>query len=259
MAVTKSAISFGMIYIPISLQKTNRDTSISFNQLSKETNERIKYVKTCPNCTKELKSDEIIKGYEFEKGRYVTFEKDELERIKSKKDKTIHILHFAKMSDIDQIYFEKDYYAVPQVGGEKAFELFRQAMFTKKVIAIAKTVMGTKEELVALYPTKEGIVTKILFYQEEINPYPAYNRSQADKTELQMAKSLIDNMMKPFDPSKYRDEYQAKLRDAIQAKIEGQSIVNVDNEQPQTAVDLMDALSQTLAMTENNPPTTNPS
>lgn len=259
MVATKSAISFGMIYIPISLQKTNRDTSISFNQLSKETNERIKYVKTCPNCTTELKSDDIIKGYEFEKGRYVTFDKDELERIKSKKDKTIHILHFAKMSDINQIYFEKDYYAVPQTGGEKAFELFRQAMFTKKVIAIAKTVMGTKEELVALYPTKDGIVSKILFYQEEINPYPAYNRVQVDKTELQMAKSLIDNMMESFDASKYKDEYQAKLRQAIQAKIEGQSIVNVDSEKPQTAVDLMDALSQTLAMTENNQPSTNPS
>jgi len=259
MAATKSAISFGMIYIPITLQKTNRDTSISFNQLSKETNERIKYVKTCPSCTKELKNEDIIKGFEVEKGRYVTFEKDELERIKSKKDKTIHILHFAKMSDINQIYFEKDYYAVPQAGGEKAFELFRQAMYTKKVIAIAKTVMGTKEELVALYPTKEGIVTKILFYQEEINPYPTYNKVTVEKPELQMAKSLIDNMMETFDASKYRDEYQQKLREAIQAKIEGQGIINVDTEQPQTAINLMDALAQTLAMSENNPSTANPS
>jgi Uncharacterized conserved protein len=163
------------------------------------------------------------------------------------------------MSDINQIYFKKHYYAVPQAGGEKAFELFRQAMFTKKVIAIAKTVMGTKEKLVALYPTKEGIVTKILFYQEEINAYPAYSRVQVGKTELQMAKSLINNMTKPFEPSEHKDEYQAKLKEAIQTKINGQVIVNVDNEQPQTAMDLMEELSQTLAMTENNPPTTTPS
>lgn len=112
----KSAISVGLLYIPVGLYKTTRDIGISFNQLCKDSHERIKYKKYCPSCDKEIKNEDIIKGYEYEKGRYVTFTSDELERIKSKKDKTIHIEHFAKMSEIDNILFDKDYYLVAEPG-----------------------------------------------------------------------------------------------------------------------------------------------
>ncbi|MFQ9923803.1 MAG: Ku protein [Beduini sp.] len=251
----KSAISVGMLYVPVSLHKTTRETGISFNQLCKDdsgNHQRIKYQKICPSCGKEVKSSEIIKGFEYEKGKYVTITEDELERIKTKKDKTIHVIHFAKITDVDPIMFDRDYYLAPEPGGEKAFELLRQALFSSKKIAIAKTVMGNKEELVALYPTKNDIIAKILFFQEEIQPIPSINKVQVDKKELEMAKMLIASMTEPFKAEEYEDEYQAKLREAIQTKINGQEIVTAGNEQQTTAIDLMTALQQTLEMANNH-------
>lgn len=187
----KSAISVGLIYVPVSLYKTTRNTAISFNQLCKDENgkyQRIKYQKLCPSCNSEVKSSDIIKGYEYEKGKYVTISNDELERIKSKTDKTIHVLHFAKMTDIDQLYYDKNYYIVPEPGGEKAFELLRQALLSQKKVAIAKTVMGTKEELIVLYPTKTDIIAKILFFRMKFNQLQLLTRFLLIKMNLKWLK-----------------------------------------------------------------------
>lgn len=247
----KSAISVGLLYIPVGLYKTTRDISVSFNQLCKETHERVRYKKYCPSCDKEVKSDEIIKGYEFEKGRYVTITEDELEKIKTKKDKTIHIEHFASMSDINSIYYEKNYYVVPDAGAEKAFELLRQAMLSQKEVAIGKTVMGTTEQLLVLYPTKETIIAKTLFYQEEIQELPKSKpKVSLEKSELEMAKTLISSMTEAFDIAKYHDEYQERLKEAIEKKIKGQEIVSVDSNAPTNIIDLMDALKQSVEMSK---------
>ena len=249
----KSAISVGLLYIPVSLYKTTRDIGISFNQLCKDTRERVRYKKYCPSCNKEVKSEVIIKGYEFEKDRYVTITDVELEKIKTKKDKTIHIEHFAKMSDIDSIYFQKNYYLVPDVGAEKAYELLRQALLSKKEVAIAKTVLGTNEELLVLYPTKECIIGKILFYQEEIQEVPKTpSKVEVAKAEIDMAKTLIESMTKKFDISLYHDEYQEKLKEAIEKKIKGQEIVNVDTSAPNNIINIMDALQKSVQMAKDN-------
>ena len=249
----KSAISVGLLYIPVGLYKTTRDISVNFNQLCKDTHERIKYKKYCPSCNKEVTSEGIIKGYEFEKGRYVTISDEELEKIKTKKDKTIHIEHFAKITDVDQIYYEKNYYLAPQAGAEKAFELLRQAMLEQKEIAVAKTVIGTNEQLLVLYPTNDTIIAKTLFYQEEIQEIPKSTVNiQVDKSELEMAKTLITSMTKKFDISAYHDEYQERIKEAIEAKIKGQEIVSVDSSAPNNVIDLMDALKKTVEMTQEN-------
>lgn len=243
----KSAISVGLLYIPVGLYKTTRDTSISFNQLCKDSHERVRYKKYCPSCDKEIKNEDIIKGFEYEKGRYVTFTSDELEKIKSKKDKTIHIEHFAKMSEIDSLYFQKNYYLVPDAGADKAYELLRQALLSKKEVAIAKTVIGTNEELVVLYPTKECLVAKVLYYQEEIQEIPKSQiKVDISKSELDMAKSLIDTMTKKFDIAAYHDEYQEKLRKAITTKINGNEIVASDTSTPNNIIDLMEALQKSV-------------
>lgn len=243
----KSAISVGLLYIPVGLYKTTRDIGISFNQLCKDSHERIKYKKICPSCNKEVKSDDIIKGYEFEKDKYITFTEEELENIKSKKDKTIHVEHFAKMSDIDSIYFEKNYYVVPEVGAEKAYELLRQALLSKKEVAIAQTVFSTKEELLVLYPTKDCIVAKMLFYQEEIQELPkSQSKVDVSKQELDMAKMMIDTMTKSFDIAAYHDTYQEKLRNAITTKIQGQEIVSYDTSTQNNIIDLMEAMQRTV-------------
>lgn len=247
----KSAIAVGLLYIPVGLYKTTRDTSISFNQLCKDSHEKIKYKKFCPSCNKEVKNDDIIKGYEYEKGRYVTFTPDELERIKSKKDKTIHIEHFAKMSEIDNILFEKNYYLIPEPGAEKPYELLRQALFSKKEVAVAKTVLGTNEELLVLYPTKECLIAKILFYQEEIQEMPKTQvKTELSRQEIDMAKTLIDNMTQKFDISAYHDEYQQKLREAIVTKINGNEIIAADSGMQNNIINLMEALQKSVEMSK---------
>lgn len=247
----KSAISVGLLYIPVGLYKTTHDIGISFNQLCKNTHERIRYQKICPSCNKEVKNEDIIKGYEYENGKYVIFSEDELEKIKSHKDKTIHIEHFAKMSDIDSLYFEKNYYVVPDAGAERAYELLRQALLSKKEVAVAQTVFTSKEELMVLYPTKECIIAKVLFYQEEIQEIPkSIGKTDISQAEMDMAKTMIESMTSKFDISAYHDDYQEKLRNAITQKIQGQEIVSSDNEGPNNIIDLMDALKKTVEMSK---------
>ncbi|MBB2182109.1 Ku protein [Lachnospiraceae bacterium MD1] len=248
----KGAISLGLLYIPVGLYTTTRDNDVKFNQLCKDTKERVKYKKYCPSCNKEVKQDEIIKGYEYENDKYVIMTEEELEKIKTKKDKTIHILQFVKLSEIDQIYYEKNYYAIPEAGAEKAFELLRSAMLNEQKVALAKTVIGTKENLIVLYPTSEGMIAKTLFYHDEIVPVPKQIPPvQLSDAEITMAKTLIDTMTGTFDATAYKDEYQERLRDAIMQKIHGEDIVAVDTSAPNNVIDLMEALQRTLAMSNN--------
>lgn len=249
----KSAISVGMLYIPVGLYKTTKDISVSFNQLCKDTHERVKYKKICPSCNKEVSSEDIIKGYEYETGKYVTFTEDELEKIKTKKDKTIHIEHFAKKTDVDQIYYEKNYYIVPEPGAEKACELLRQAMLLQKKVGIAKTVIGTTEKLMVLYPTKDGIIAKTLFYQAEIQALPvAVAKADVTKPEVDMAKTMIDTMTETFDPSIYHDNYQGRVRQAVESKIAGKEMVSADTGVQNNIIDIMEAMTKTVEMVKGN-------
>lgn len=249
----KGSISMGLVLIPIGMYKATVDNDIHFNQLDKESKARIKYKKYCSHCGKEVTSTDIVKGYEYEKDKYVVMSDDELEKIKTKKDKTIHILHFAKMSEVNMIYYEKDYYAVPDTGAEKAYELLRQALLSQKKVAIAKTVMGTNEKLLVLYPTKDGIIVKTLFYYDEIAAMTkSVPKMKLDENELNMAKMLIENMTRPFVAEEYQDEYQARLRDAIMKKIQGQEIVAVDTSGSPNVIDLMEALQKSLELSEKN-------
>lgn len=250
----KGSISMGMVLIPIGLYKTTVDNDIHFNQLEKESKARIKYKKYCSHCGKEVAAKDIIKGYEYEKDKYVVMTDDELERIKTKKDKTIHILQFAKMSEVNMIYYEKDYYAIPEAGAEKAYELLRQALLAEKKVAIAKTVMGTNEKLLVLYPLKDGMIVKTLFYNDEITAVPKQvPKMKLGEQELEMARMLIQNMTQAFEPEQYQDEYQVRLRDAIMKKIQGQEIVTVDTGGPDNVIDLMEALRKSLEQTKGGP------
>lgn len=255
MAVThKGSISMGMVLIPVGLYHTTVDNDIHFNQLDKKSKARIKYKKYCSHCGKEVAQKDIIKGYEYEKDKYVVMTDEELERIKTKKDKTIHILQFAQMSEVDMIYYEKDYYAIPDAGAEKAYELLRQSLLTEKKVAIAKTVMGTNEKLLVLYPTKDGMIVKTLFYNDEIAAVPKQiPKIKLSEKEIEMARMLIQKMTQPFDATAYQDEYQVRLKEAIMKKIQGQEIVTADTGAPDNVIDLMEALQKSLEETKRKP------
>lgn len=249
----KGAISFGLVHIPIQLFRTTQDNEISFNQLCKDTKERVKYKKYCPNCEKELKPVDIVKGYQYEKDKYVIMTNEEIEELKVEKDRTISILHFTKLADVDAIYYEKNYYAIPEKHAEKAYELLLKAMRKQGVVAIAKTVIGTKETLLALCPEEEGILVKTLFYKDEIASLPKdILHPKVQKAEQEMAEQLIKSMTSPYDPDKYYDTFQEKLKDAIEAKINGNEVVHSTSSQSKndSPIDLMEALKQSVANTK---------
>lgn len=173
-----------------------------------------------------LIEDVVSHTQAFEKGKYVTITDEELEKIKTRKDKTLHVEHFAKMSDIDSLYYERNYYVVPNIGAEKAFELLRQAMISKKEVAIAKTVMGTKEELVVLYPTKDTIIAKMLYYQEEIQDMPkSQAKVQIEKSELEMAKTLV--CIVEYMPSNKEGYRQATFKGVRNDKIASECNISI--------------------------------
>lgn len=248
MAVShKGAISFGLVYIPVSLYTATQDNDVHFNQLHKEDNSRIRYKKTCAHCGKEVKGEDIVKGFEYDKDKYVIMSDDDFEKIKTEKDKTIQILQFADLETINPIYYEKSYHTVPETGGEKAFELLRTAMKDENKVAIAKTVMGNKETLLAIIPAQDNILINTMFFEDDIKEIPkSFVRPELNEGELTMAKTLIESMVKPFDPSLYKDEYQERLRELIEQKIAGREIVAPKEEAPSNVIDLMDALKRSI-------------
>lgn len=245
MAATKSAISFGLVYIPIQLSSATQDIDIHFNQLHKKDKSRIRYKKVCVHCGEEVMAEDIVKGFEYDKDKYVIISDSDIEKIKTEKDKSIQILNFSQLDEISPVYFDKTYHATPASGGEKAFELLRAALMEEQKVAIAKTVMGAKETLIALIARKEGLIVQTMFFDEEIKLLPSYKKVDVVAAELQMAKLLVTSMVKPFDVSEYHDEYQQKLRDMIESKIEGKAYVVAKQEQV-SIVNLMDALKQSL-------------
>ena len=248
MAVShRGAISFGMVHIPVGLYTATQDNDIHFNQLCKADGSRVKYKKVCASCGKEVGSKDIVKGFEYEPNKYVTLTDEDFEKAKSEKDKSIQILHFTDLQNVHPIYFDKTYHAIPEQGGDKAYELLRRAMLEERKIAVAKTVLGTKEKLLALIPTEHGLLVETLFFADEIKDAPKEpSNVQVADNELQMAKTLIGAMVKPFEPEQFKDEYREKLWEIINGKIQGKEIVVSDDTVEYNVINLMDALKQSL-------------
>lgn len=248
----KGAISFGLVHIPVSLYTASDKTGISFNQLHRKCMSRIRYKKSCPDChIDDVPPEDIVKGYEYEKDRYIVIEDEELEKIKTEKDKTIYIMCFVSLSEIDPIYYEKTYYVAPE-GSDRAYMLLKQAMESEQKVAIAKSVMGTKEKLLTIRATKYGLLIETMFFEEEIKAMPKpIGDIQINAQELDMAKLLINNMTANFKPETYRDEYTVRLKEAIMRKINGSEITSPQPEGAGAIANLMDALQRSINSTQN--------
>lgn len=250
----KTVISFGLVAIPIAMYTAVQDNDIRFNQLHKEDHQRIKYKKVCAHCGKEVLESDIVKGYQYDKDHFVIVTPDELEKIKTEKEKSIQILHFANLDQISPIYYDKAYHVVPEAGGDKAFELLRQALMQEQKIAIGKTVMGTHETLMAIIPREDGILIATMYFEDEIKSLPkTYNKPEVSQQELSMARTLINSMDTPFDPAAYHDEYQVKLRQLIEDKIAGKEVVAPSSGGTDNVIDLMDALQASIAKAKPEP------
>lgn len=215
----KTAIKFKDLYIPVKMLKVSYDSSIELNQLCKDSKERVRYRKYCPSCDKEITNEDIVKGYSYAEGKYVILEQSDIDSITTNQDKTLTIEYFCKPKEISDLLIDKSYYLIPEMDAEKDYQLLRRAMTANRVVGIAEIVLGTKQELVALFANKSCIIATILFYENEVNELPVMFKHKVDKDRLDNLKSDIADCTKEFDWESHFDKYQLKLRQLILDKI----------------------------------------
>lgn len=250
----KGAISFGLVHVPVKLYSATERKEIKFNYLHEKCKTPVRYERVCPNCETEVAMEDIVRGYEYERGKYVIMTEEDFANIPLETTKTVEILNFIKLDEIDPIYFDKSYYLAPGDGGQKAYELLKQAMHDSGKVAVAKVAIRSKESLAVLRVYKDVILMETMFYPDEIRgtqlmPEIHY-QVQVHDNEIKMANSLIESLTEPFAPEKYANEYRRALNDLISAKIAGEEIEVVPRVERGKVVDLMEALKASIELAE---------
>lgn len=251
-AMWRGSISFGLINVPIKMFAATERKNISFRQIHRECGTPIRYAKMCPHCDRTVEEDEIGRGYEVEKGKFVIIEDRDLAAIPDETTKTIDIIDFVDLKDIDPVYFDNSYYLGPEETGQKAYVLLRRAMEEGGKIAIAKVVIRSKQSLAALRPQGDHLIMETMFYPDEVRD-PAeihvLKEVKLHENEIKMAVQLVSSLSTQFDPEKYTDDYRKALLDIIRAKAEGEA-VTVQAPRDEKVVDLMEALKASLELAE---------
>ena len=245
----QTSISFGLVNIPVLMNSAIKDNDISFNMIHKKCGERLEYLRYCPHCKVKVRNTEIAKGYEYTKDNYVVLTDEDFEKIKTDNDKLIEIISFIDISEIDPIYYDKSYTLTPSKSS-KAFNLFKEALRKSKKVALAKTNLRNKEYYVVIRIGYENIIMDTLYYEEEIKLQKEKIKKDFNPKELDMAIKLINAMNGHFTPEEYTDEYQNRLKHAIDKKINGKEIKSVKKKSKKSISDLMTALEKSLKENE---------
>ena len=258
----KGTISFGLVNIPVKMHAATENKDVKLRQLHKECQSPVKYEKTCPVCEKEVKSEDIVKAYEYAKNKFVILEEEELEALrKEQEDKAVEIVDFVKLEDIDPIYFEKSYYLSPNEGGSKAYGLLRSALNDTGKIGIAKMIIRSKEQLAVIRIYKNTLVVETIHFPDEVRnvqdvPNIPEDVQIVDK-ELDVAKMLIEQLTTTFEPEKYKDNYRTALLDLIEEKKNNDETATATAKgkpAPDKATNLMDALQASLEKAKKDKP-----
>jgi DNA end-binding protein Ku len=249
------AISFGLVNVPVKLYSAVSRKTVRFHQLNGKTGTRIAQKRVDPTTGEEVNFEDLVKGYELTKEHYVVITPEELEALDPEKSRTIDIEDFVDLADIDPVYYDHPYYLMPDKGAAKAYGLLLGAMQESGKVAIARVVLRTKENLVAIRPAPGNVLMMetMIFADEvvppdEIEDLPAAKELKATQRELKMAQQLIDSLSSDFEPEKYRDEYREKVLELIERKAAGEEIaVQPEAPEPKKVPDLMAALEASLA------------
>jgi DNA end-binding protein Ku len=236
--VWKGHLTFGLISMPVRMFAAARGERISFNQLHKECHSRLKQPLFCPVCNRNVERSEIVKGYEYEKDQYVLFSEEELDKIEPPSARVMEILEFVKLSEMDPLYFDSSYYVSPEDAGVKAYQLLMKAMEESGY-----------EHIVIVRPGTRGMTLHTMFYSNEIRAAESVptDKIEVKDQEKKLAQQLIESLAAPFEPQKYRDEYQENLKAMIAAKLKGQQVTEVAQPHLAPVIDLMEALKKSLA------------
>jgi len=253
-AIWNGFISFGLVTIPVSVGLAQQRSDISFRTLSRETLQPVKQKRWDPERDVEVTPDETVKGWEVSKGRYLPVEDAELERFAARQEKTIQILGFVELSDVDPVYFERAYWLEPQERAERPYALLIRAMEESGRAAIGRFVLSTKEHLVLLRPAGGILTLETLYYPEDVRIRDQREISErlegveVSKEELAMAEQLVGGLAREFKPEEYPNETRASLLEFLQAKAAGEEIAEPEEvREPAPVVDLMAALKASLA------------
>ncbi len=254
--VWKGHLTFGLISIPLRLHSAARGERVSFNQLHQECHSRIRQPLFCPTCNRMVERDEIVKGYEHEKDQYVLVNEEELEKIAPPSARTMEILEFVPLGEVDPLYFDTSYYAVPEDAGKKAYHLLVKTMEESGFAALARLTMHQREYTIVLRPRANGLTLHTMFYPSEIRQVAEYGQTDGVEVKAQekkLAQQLIESLAAGFEPAKYRDTYQEQVKTLIQAKLEGKQVTATPQPQLAPVIDLMEALKKSLAAPRKPP------
>ena len=260
-AIWSGAISFGLVNIPVKLYSAVSRKTVRFHQIDAESGQRIRQQRVNPENGEEVPYEQIVKGYEISPDKYVTITPEELESLEPQKTRSIDIEQFVDLEQIDPIYYDHPYYLAPDKGAAKAYKLLLDAMEQADKVAIARVVIRSKENLVALR-SYDGAITleTMLFPDEVVDPDSIEDLASADgnvkttKRELDMAKQLIESLSGDFDASAYRDEYRERVLELIERKAAGETItVEAPEPERKEVPDLMAALEASIAASKSPP------
>jgi DNA end-binding protein Ku len=255
-AIWKGSISFGLVNIPIGLYPATRKEDLKFRLLRKTDLSPVNYKRVAEKDGKEVAWDQIVKGYEYEKGRYVVLKEEDFQRVDVEATQTVDIKDFVDLDEIDPIFFYKPYYLEPQKGGDKAYALLRDSLKEKKKVGIAKVVIKTREYLAGVKPDDAALVLELMHFGDELIETSKLNipkKVEVGKRELHMATALIDSMSAKWNPEKYKDDYRDALMHVIEEKVEagGKEIEEKPRKaaKPTKVIDLVKVLQQSLEQT----------
>ncbi|WP_416147821.1 Ku protein [Salipaludibacillus sp. HK11] len=255
--VWKGSISFGLVNIPVKLHTATENKDIKLRQIHKECHTPISYEKTCPGCEKEVKNEDIVKAYEYEKNKFVVLDNEDLENLKkANEDKSVEIIDFVKLDEIDPIYFEKSYFLAPDTGGGKAYLLLKQALEESGKIGVAKIIIRSKEQLAVVRVYGKTLLMETIHFPDEVRnagDVAIPEDQNITKKELSTALMLIKQLTTEFDPEKYNDDYRTALMDLIDEKRSGKDTVETKDPQKPAAsnvTDLMSALQASVDKTK---------
>jgi DNA end-binding protein Ku len=253
-SIWSGAISFGLVNVPIKLYSAVSRKTVRFHQLNEETGNRIQQKRVDPETGEEVPYEKIVKGYELTRDRYVIVRPEELEALDPEKTRTIDIEDFVDLEEIDPVFYDHPYYLVPDKGAAKAYGLLLGAMERAGKVAIARVVLRSKEQLVAIRPSGDLLMMETMIFHDEVVPsddiddLPEAKDLKASDRELKMAEQLIDSLSSEFEPDKYHDEYREKVLELIERKAAGEEIaVQPEAPAPAKVPDLMAALEASLA------------
>src|SRR6188472_3786396 len=249
-ALWKGSIAFGLVNIPVELHTAVRDSRPRFRMLHAEDKSPIKFERVCAREGKPVAWEELVKGYEYQKGRFVVLTREDFQQAALEKTRTVDIRNFVKGDAIDDRFFETSYYLTPAKGGERAYALLREAIRETGLAGIATIVMREAQHLAALEVIGDAMVLTLMRYAEELVDVKAFSfpRPEIRKPELQMARTLVEQLADTWDPAQYTDEYRANLMKIIKAKLKGKEPKLTEHVEPRQAevIDLMERLRASL-------------